>query len=222
MDGIVKFFQDGGNLMLVNLGVFFFGLAVIVERGMKLSQSGIREKEFINGVEMYLRSGNLEAAAQAAKKHNPAALAQATFSLVVLMKNGCETPLLAVEESMREVRHQLNHRIGWLWTIANVATLIGLVGTVFGLIEAFAKTADPTIPADAKATALSNAIAHAMNNTALGLAIAVVCIGAHGMLHNFAHKYVDAAEHGLFHFVNIHAQYRKGYRPSDAPAAAKA
>jgi len=224
MDGIVKFFQDGGNLMLLNLGVMFFGIAVIVERGVKLAKYGIREKEFTNGVEMYLRSGNLEAAAQAASKHRPAVMAQATFSLLALMKNGYETPLLAVEESMREVRHQVNHRISWLWTIANVATLIGLVGTVFGLIEAFASTADRAMPADVKAEKLTAAIAHAMNNTAFGLAVAVLCILAHGFLSNFAHKYIEATEHGLFHFVNIHAQFRKGYRPSEgaAPAAAKA
>jgi len=71
MDAIVKFFQQGGNLMLLNLGVMFFGIAVIVERGVKLAKYGIREKEFTNGVEMYLRSGNLEAAAQAASTTAP-------------------------------------------------------------------------------------------------------------------------------------------------------
>jgi len=185
-------------------------------------QYGIKEKEFTSSVEMYLRSGNLEAAAQAAGKHRPRVMAQASFTLLALMKNSYETPLLAVEESMREVRHLVNHRINWMWTIANVATLFGLVGTIFGLIEAFAQSANESLDAKSKATLLAKAIAHALNNTAFGLAIAVVCIGAHGILANFAHKFLEATEHGLFHFVNIHAQYRKGYRPAEAAPAASA
>jgi biopolymer transport protein ExbB len=219
MNAVVEFFQAGGKLMYINLAVFFFGLAVIVERAVKLSQYGIREKEFMNAVETHLRSGNIEAAAQTAGKHRPRVMAHATFSLLVLMKNGYESPVIAVEEAMRDVKHLVNHRIGWLWTIANVGTLLGLVGTIFGLIGAFAMTASDKINAAEKAKILAGEIAHAMNNTAFGLAIAVVCIAAHGFLANFAHKFLEGTEHGLFHFVNIHAQYRKGYRPADSAAA---
>jgi biopolymer transport protein ExbB/TolQ len=124
---------------------------------------------------------------------------------------------MAVEESMLEVRPLVQARVGWLWAIANIATLIGLIGTIFGLIRSFKATA--AVQADQKAAALAKGISEAMNNTAFGLSIAVFCITAHLILNNQVSKTVERAEHALFHFVNVHAQWRKGYKPPEQGAA---
>jgi biopolymer transport protein ExbB/TolQ len=115
-----------------------------------------------------------------------------------------------------EVRPLVQARVGWLWSIANIATLVGLVGTVLGLIKAFA--AVDSVAADQKAAALARGISEAMNNTAFGLGIAVVCIFFHLIVNNQAVKIVEKTEHALFHFVNVHAQWRKGYRPAEGEA----
>jgi biopolymer transport protein ExbB/TolQ len=136
------------------------------------------------------------------------------------MRNGYESPLLAVEEAMLEVRPLVQARVSWLWAIANIATLVGLIGTIFGLIKSFKATA--AVQADQKAAALAKGISEAMNNTAFGLSIAVFCIGAHLVLNNQVTKTLEHAEHALFHFVNVHAQWRKGYKPPENATSGQA
>jgi len=74
------------------------------------------------------------------------------------------------------------------------------------------------VSAAEKASALSRGIAEAMNNTAFGLGIAVLCIFIHLIVNNQAVKIVEKTEHALTHFINIHAQWRKGYRPAEGEA----
>ena len=218
MDEILKFFQDGGPLMLVNLLFVVLTLAVVVERMYSLFvRYRINEKPFVAAVDRYLQAGNIEAAAKVCASYPSPALSRATRNLLKLMRNGFESPLMAVEESMLEVRPLITARVSWLWAIANIATLIGLIGTIFGLIKSFGAVA--AVSADQKAAALAKGISEAMNNTAFGLGIAVVCIVAHLVLNTQVIKMVERAEHALFHFINVHAQWRKGYRPPE-PAGA--
>jgi len=87
---------------------------------------------------------------------------------------------------MGEVVHQLEKRIGVLWALANIATLIGLLGTISGLIKSFAAVAFAE-PAQ-KSALLSRGISEAMYNTALGLGIAVLCMFFHLVLHGWSKK----------------------------------
>ncbi len=217
MDRLIHFFQEGGPFMVVNVFFLAFALAVIVERLYSLFVSyGINEKPFLAAVDRYLQAGNIEAAAKVCANTPTPALSRGTRNLLKLLRNGAESPLLAVEESLMEVRPLVQARVGWLWSIANIATLVGLVGTVLGLIKAFA--AVDSVAADQKAAALARGISEAMNNTAFGLGIAVVCIFFHLIVNNQAVKIVEKTEHALFHFVNVHAQWRKGYRPAEGEA----
>jgi biopolymer transport protein ExbB/TolQ len=214
MDGLIKFFQDGGPFMIVNVFMLAFAMAVIVERLYSLFLSySINEKPFVAAVDRYLQAGNIEAAAKVCASSPAPALSRATRNLLKLMRNGFESPVMAVEESLMEVRPLVLARISWLWSIANIATLIGLIGTIIGLIGAFGGL--KAIAADKKAEALANGISEAMNNTAFGLSIAVTCIFFHLILNNQSVKTVERTEHALFHFLNVHAQWRKGYRPAE-------
>jgi biopolymer transport protein ExbB/TolQ len=87
---------------------------------------------------------------------------------------------------MSELKPQAEKRIGALWSLANIATLIGLLGTVSGLIKTFNAIAVPGLSQADKQAMLSNGIAEAMYNTALGLGIAVFCMITHVVLHNRA------------------------------------
>jgi len=217
LDGILGFFQEGGPLMLVNLCFVVLSLAVVIERFFSLFfRYRMNEKPFVAAVDRNLQAGNIEAAAKVCATTPVPALSRATRNLLKLMRNGYESPLMAVEESMLEVRPLVQARVSWLWAIANIATLIGLIGTIFGLIRSFKATA--AVQADQKAAALAKGISEAMNNTAFGLSIAVFCIVAHLVLNNQVAKTVERAEHALFHFVNVHAQWRKGYKPPEGSA----
>lgn len=214
MDGLIEFFQKGGPFMYINVFFLAFALAVIVERMYSLFLSyNINEKPFVAAVDRYLQAGNIEAAAKVCASSPSPALSRATRNLLKLMRNGFESPVMAVEESIMEVRPLVMARIPWLWSIANIATLVGLIGTILGLIGAFGALA--AVSAEEKTAALARGISEAMNNTAFGLSIAVICIFGHLILNNQSVKTVERTEHALFHFLNIHAQWKKGYRPAD-------
>lgn len=203
--------------MLLNLVWLVVALAVVIERAFSLFvRYRINEKPFVASIDRYLQAGNIEAAAKVCATTPSPALSRATRNLLKLMRNGYESPVMAVEEAMMEVKPMVTARMSWLWAIANIATLVGLVGTIFGLIQAF--KAVGSLAADKRAEALSRGISEAMNNTAFGLSIAVICIIAHLVLNTTVVRIVERAEHALFHFVNVHAQWRKGYRPPEGAA----
>jgi len=221
MDGILEFFHEGGPFMLLNLAFVVLSLVVVIERAFSIfARYNMNEKPFVAAVDRNLQAGNIEAAAKVCANAPERALSRATRNLLKLMRNGYESPMLAVEESMLEVRPLVMHRVNWLWAIANIATLVGLIGTIFGLIKSFKATA--AVQADQKAAALAKGISEAMNNTAFGLSIAVFCITSHLVLNNQVSKTIERTEHALFHFVNVHAQWRKGYKPPESGAAGQA
>lgn len=217
MATIVAFFQDGGPFMFLNIGFLVLSLGVILERFIVIFfVLPINEKTFTASVEKYLKAGNIEAAAKACQVAPRPALSRATRTLLGLLRNGYESPMLAIEESMMDVRGLIMTRVAWLWAIANIATIIGLIGTVSGLISAF--LAVGSLAADQRANALAKAISEAMNNTAFGLSIAVLCIIGHLVVNSKASSLSEKTEHALFHFMNVHAQWKKGPRTAE-PAA---
>lgn len=217
MDHIVAFFQDGGPFMLINISFLVLGMGVVLERIIVVFfVLPINEKIFTASVEKYLKAGNIDAAAKVCQAAPRPALSRATRTLLSLLRNGYESPMMAVEEAMMDVRALVMTRVSWLWAIANIATLVGLIGTVAGLINAF--QAISAVAADQRAAALSKGISEAMNNTAFGLSIAVLCILGHLVVSSKAASVTEKAEHALFHFMNVHAQWRKGPRAADAAA----
>ena len=114
----------------------------------------------------------------------------------------------------------VTRRVGLLWGIANIATLIGLIGTIFGLIDSFA--AQAMASPEQKAVLLTRGIAHAMNNTAWGLSIAVTCIVFHMVLSGLTKNVVESLDFGAVRTTNILAKrfVKPGAGPaSQAPAA---
>jgi biopolymer transport protein ExbB/TolQ len=99
----------------------------------------------------------------------------------------------ALSEKLSELKPEAQKRVGALWSLANIATLIGLLGTVSGLIQTFSAIAAAGLSQADKQAKLSNGIAEAMYNTALGLGIAVFCMVTHIILHTR----VKAIEHDL-------------------------
>lgn len=203
--------------MFINIGFLCLALGVVLERFIVIFfVLPINEKTFTASVEKYLKAGNIEAAAKACQVAPRPAMSRATRTLLGLLRNGYESPMLAIEESMMDVRSLIMTRVAWLWAIANIATIVGLIGTVSGLISAF--LAVGALAADQRANALAKAISEAMNNTAFGLSIAVLCIIGHLVISSKASSLTEKVEHALFHFMNVHAQWKKGPRSAE-PAA---
>lgn len=101
---------------------------------------------------------------------------------------------------MMEVLPRLEMRTHYLATLANIATLLGLLGTIIGLIRAFTAVANAN-PAE-KADMLSASISVAMNTTAFGLMVAIPLLLVHTVLQTKTNQIVDSLEMASVKFLN--------------------
>ena len=106
----------------------------------------------------------------------------------------------AMEESLMEVMPRLEKRTHYLATFANIATLLGLLGTIIGLIKAFTAVSNAN-PAE-KADLLSASISVAMNTTAFGLMVAIPLLLIHTLLQTKTTEIVDSLEMASVKFLN--------------------
>jgi biopolymer transport protein ExbB/TolQ len=114
----------------------------------------------------------------------------------------------ALEEATLEVVPQVIKRTSALQQLANIATLLGLLGTIIGLIEAFAalKSATP----DSRQELLSAGIALAMNTTAFGLIVAIPCLVAYMLLSGMTKKIIDEIDQHSVKLENLLVSRGKG------------
>jgi len=107
----------------------------------------------------------------------------------------------AMEEGLLEILPAIERRTGYLATFANIATLLGLLGTIIGLIAAFTAVANAD-PAE-KATLLSQSISIAMNTTAFGLIVAIPLLLIHSVLQSKTSAIVESLEIAMVKFLNL-------------------
>ena len=100
-----------------------------------------------------------------------------------------------------EATPRLERRTPYLATLANIATLLGLLGTIIGLIEAFSAVANAD-PSE-KAALLSSSISVAMNTTAFGLIAAIPLLLCHALLQTKTTEIVDSLEMAGVKFLNL-------------------
>jgi biopolymer transport protein ExbB len=186
MQHIAEFFEQGGFFMYVNLVCSAITIAIIVERTIFfLGKDNVNAKAFLDQIRKLVSANNIDRAIKlcSATEAPVAKVAKAGLSR---LPKGEAAVTTAIEETLVDVTPDLKKRIGSLWSLANIATLIGLLGTITGLIGAFAAVAKAA--AADRSTILSAKISEAMNNTWLGLAIAVTCMIGHVFLNAASKK----------------------------------
>lgn len=193
VDTVVKFFKDGGPFMFVNLFWFASALAVAIERIYTLMfRYNLPAPPFMEQITKLVMTGNVDRAVKLCNAAPNAPLAKVIRAGLTRANRGEIEVAKAVEEAMVENTPHVGTRIPWLWSLANIATLVGLVGTIFGLIGTFQALGN--VPAEQKQTLLSDGISKAMNNTAFALSIAVMCIVFHLILTSYAKAMVESVE----------------------------
>ncbi len=192
--GGIDFFKSGGLFMYPILFVLALGTAIIIERFIFLSKAGIDGKVFWNKIEPDIRSNRLEDAIQqctgsdaALPKVLMAGLEKASHSKPT--KDDREELENHIEEAMLSIMPQLERRTHYLPTLANISTLLGLLGTIIGLIQSFQSitAADPS----QKATMLAHGVSVAMNTTAFGLMVAIPIMLCYAYIQSRTIKIVD-------------------------------
>ncbi len=216
---LVKFFQEGGVFMYPIAAVLAVGLAIALERWLFLTLTTAKNKALWNAVTPYLKAGNLAGAVQVTSKSGAAIGQVMTYGLNrVRSARRREDVEQAMEESLMEVMPRLEKRTHYLATFANIATLLGLLGTIVGLISAFTAVATAN-PAE-KADLLSASISVAMNTTAFGLIVAIPLLLVHTLLQTKTTEIIDSLEMASVKFLNTITERAAG-EPQPAGAAPK-
>jgi biopolymer transport protein ExbB/TolQ len=190
---LVEAFKHNPTFMVLNLVTSAVVLTIVVERfTFQMTRYRVNSKEFFAQIRKLVAAGNIDRAIKLCEASDYPILQLVKAGLTHANKGPDEIDA-ALSEKLSELKPQAEKRIGALWSLANIATLIGLLGTVSGLIATFAAIAAPGLSQADKQRMLSNGIAEAMYNTALGLGIAVFCMITHIILHTRA----KAIQHDL-------------------------
>ena len=198
---IVGFFQDGGVFMYPIVVVFALGLAIAVERYMFLSKTSVSNRMLWNKITPQLKAGKFQEAVAVTSKSKAAIGTILTYGLQRIKSARRRDDIeKAMEESLMEIMPRLEKRTHYLATFANIATLLGLLGTIIGLIRAFTAVSAAN-PAE-KADLLSASISVAMNTTAFGLMVAIPLLLIHTVLQSKTTEIVDSLEMASVKFLN--------------------
>jgi biopolymer transport protein ExbB len=198
---IVKFFTAGGAFMIPILLVAAVAVAIAIERYVTLSRMAARNRRTWVKVESVLTSGEFDKARELLSNDDSPLSKVLGMGLAlqgaVRRRDDVEK---AMQEGMMEIVPQLEKRTHYLATAANVATLLGLLGTVSGLIHAFSAVA--TVNPAEKANLLAASISEAMNCTAFGLVTAVPILVVHAFLQSKTAALSDGVETAAIRFLN--------------------
>jgi len=183
---LVEAFKHNPTFMVLNLVCSAVVLTLVIERfTFQLTRYRVNSKEFFAQIKKLVAAGNIDRAIKLCEASDYPIL-QLVKSGLTHANKGPDEIDAALSERLSELKPQAEKRVGALWSLANIATLIGLLGTVSGLIATFSAIAAPGLSQADKQRMLSNGIAEAMYNTALGLGIAVFCMITHIILHTRA------------------------------------
>jgi biopolymer transport protein ExbB/TolQ len=199
---IVSFFQDGGAFMYPILLVLAIGVALSIERYIYLSVARKNNRKQLAKLMPLLQSGDFKQAFSVTSKSKTAICQMLSQGLSRYKSASNRDDIeMAMEESMMEVVPRLEKRTHYIAMFANIATLLGLLGTIIGLIRAFTAVAqvDPSM----KAEILSTSISVAMNTTAFGLIVAIPLIFIYTVLQTKTTEIVDSLEMATVKFVNM-------------------
>ena len=205
---IVSFFSTGGIFMYPILIVFAFGVAIAVERFVTLTLVTNKNQQAWEKVQPLLDNGEFDEA------HEVTSGDESTISQVLNMGLSLQGAVrrredieIAMEESMMQIVPRLEKRTPYVALASSIATLLGLLGTIMGLIQAFTAVANAN-PAE-KADLLSASISVAMNTTAFGLMVAIPLLIVHAILTSKTGDIVDSLEMATVKALNVFSRRAK-------------
>lgn len=210
MAGIAEAFRQGGIWMYLILGVSIFSIGIAIERFIFLFfKYNINGEAFMARIQKMVMADNIDRAIKLCNAAPSRALPKVIKAGLTRANKGEVEIQNAIEEATLEVVPKVQKRVGALNAIANIATLLGLLGTIIGLIDAFAsleKVQDP----QKRQQALSRGISLAMNTTAFGLIVAIPTITAHLLLSGMVKKILDEIDQYSVRLENLLVTRGKG------------
>ncbi len=199
---IVSFFQSGGAFMYPIMVVLALGLAIAIERYIYLTLATTKNRLAWHKLQPTLQNGNFRQALAFTEGSKSAISKILNYGLTrATVSRRRDDVEIAMEEGLMEIVPRLEKRTHYLATFANIATLLGLLGTIIGLIQAFTAVAEAN-PAE-KADLLSASISVAMNTTAFGLMVGIPLLLIHAVLQTKTTELVDSLEMASVKVLNF-------------------
>jgi biopolymer transport protein ExbB len=200
---IVNFFKEGGFFMYPVLLVASLGTAVVIERFIYISRAMVNGEPLWQQIQKHLISHRVDDAIKLCQgKHQPLPYVLLHGLKAVKAAEPRDTLQQAMEEATLDVLPPLERRTPYLPILANVATLLGLLGTIIGVIKAFAavSAADPS----QKSILLAQGISTALNMTAFGLIVAIPLILIYAFMQSQTTKIIDSIDQYSTKLANLY------------------
>ena len=194
-----EFIVQGGIVMYVLVGCSVLALTIIFERAWSLRRSVVLPEADIHVIEESVRAGKVEEALQSCSRNNTA---MSRILWVALKNRGVGRAVLKeiLEEVGRQEVAHLERFVGVLGVVAAVSPLLGLLGTVIGMIEVFQVI---SLEGVGKANILAGGISKALNTTAAGLSVAIPALVAYRLFEARVNSFVLEIEQHALRFVEL-------------------
>ncbi|MCB9557700.1 MAG: MotA/TolQ/ExbB proton channel family protein [Deltaproteobacteria bacterium] len=194
LGGLGQPFQEGGWGMRLILFSLFMSLWLTIDRAMTMFRASFDARGFVDRLRQQLAGGDLNGALQTCQAHRNRPLARIVEAGLSQSNRGQMEVLKAMDTAAYSEVPQIEKRTGYLALMGNVATLMGLFGTIVGLIHSFGAVGKSGDYGD-KATQLAAGISEAMNCTAFGLLTGIFALVAYSVINGKTQQVIDQLNH---------------------------
>lgn len=209
MDSIAKALSDGFPWMHFILIVSIIAVGIIIERFIFIFfKYSINGNTFMGEIQKLVVGNQVDKAIKICNAAPNAALARVIKAGLTRANKSPDEIQSAVEEATLEVLPHVQKRVNSLQALANIATLLGLLGTIIGMIGAFDVLANT--PAAQKQAKLATEISLAMYTTAFGLIVAIPCMLAHMVISGKVKSIIDDIDYHSVRLENLLVARGKG------------
>lgn len=195
----------GNAIYFVMAGIALWGAFCVVMVYSRVRQkqfpSEQMQSEFLQALEEPLSRGDYETAVQICEGDRRATCQLSELAIANRKLGFAKVKQLIADRFQRDVLQDLEFRLSWVYTVIKTAPMIGLLGTVLGMMAAFSKLADPT--AQVEVPALAQDIQFALITTALGLAIAIPLVLCTAYINVAIRKMEDLVSYGVNQFLEV-------------------
>ena len=190
---LVRFIQDGGAFMYPIMITLALGTAISIERFVYLNYVKLRNNRAWNRIQPLMLQGKVKSTMEYVQNSNAYISKVLSYALThMVLGHRIDQVERMLNEGLVEIIPRLEKRTHLIGTFANIATLLGLLGTILGLISAFSVVANAD-PAE-KANLLSSSISVAMNTTAFGLIAAIPLLLMHSLISARTNEIIDSMD----------------------------
>lgn len=196
---------NGGGFWMYPIALaLVFAIAIVIDRSIALFvKARIDKEEFVSQITKHVLAGDLHGAVKFVSSQPSTPLTNVVKAGLLRVNASDQVVQSALDEATLREMPKIEKRTGLLAMIANLAMLLGLLGTIAGLISCFAAVSKPGVDPALKSAVLADGIAEAMNCTGFGLLAAITSLLGFAILNNKTQHIVDDVNETSVSVLNL-------------------